>query len=55
MRKNLSDFQRENYASDSGYTTPFNDMKVLHELLNNIKISDRDKLLAVLNREGTNY
>ena len=38
-------------ASDSGYTTPFNDMKVLHQLLDNIKISDRDKLLAVLKTE----
>jgi len=38
-------------ASDLGYTTPFNDMKVLHELVNNIKISDRDKLLAVLKTE----
>ena len=38
-------------ASESGYTTPFNDMKVLYELLNNIKISDRDKLLAVLKTE----
>lgn len=38
-------------ASNSGYTTPFNDMKVLHELINNIKISDRDKLLAVLKTE----
>ena len=38
-------------ASSSGYTTPFNDMKVLHELINNIKISDRDKLLAVLKTE----
>ena len=38
-------------ASDSGYTTPFNDMKALDELLNNIKISDRDKLLAVLKTE----
>ncbi len=38
-------------ASESGYTTPFNDMRVLYELLNNIKISDRDKLLAVLKTE----
>ena len=38
-------------ASNSGYTTPFNDMRVLYELLNNIKISDRDKLLAVLKTE----
>lgn len=38
-------------ASSSGYTTPFNDIKVLHELINNIKISDRDKLLAVLKTE----
>lgn len=38
-------------ASSSGYTTPFNDMKVLHELINNIKKSDRDKLLAVLKTE----
>lgn len=38
-------------ASSSGYTTPFNDMKVFHELINNIKISDRDKLLAVLKTE----
>lgn len=38
-------------ASNSGYTTPFNDMKVLYESLNNIKISDRDKLLAVLKTE----
>ena len=38
-------------ASSSGYTTPFKDMKVLHELINNIKKSDRDKLLAVLKTE----
>lgn len=38
-------------ASEAGYTTPFNDMRVLYELLNNIKISDRDKLLAVLKTE----
>ncbi len=38
-------------ASDSGYTTPFNDMKVLYDLLNNMRISDRDKLLAVLKSE----
>lgn len=38
-------------ASDSGYTTPFNDMKVLHQLFDNIKISNRDKLLAVLKTE----
>lgn len=38
-------------ASDSGYTTPFNDIRGLYDLLNNIKISDRDKLLAVLKTE----
>lgn len=38
-------------ASDSGYTTPFNDIRDLYDLLNNIKISDRDKLLAVLKTE----
>lgn len=38
-------------ASDSGYTTPFNDIRGLYDLFNNIKISDRDKLLAVLKTE----
>ena len=35
-------------ANNSGYTTPFNDIRELYGLLNNIRISDRDKLLAVL-------
>ena len=38
-------------ASDSGYTTPFNDIGKFNELLNNIRISDRDKLLAILKTE----
>lgn len=38
-------------ASDSGYTTPFNDMKEFHKLLNNIETIDRDKLLAILKTE----
>ena len=38
-------------ASFSGYTTSFNDMKALYELFNNIKTSDRVKLLAVLKAE----
>lgn len=38
-------------ASDSGYTTPFNDMKEFYKILNSIEIGDRDKLLAVLKVE----
>lgn len=38
-------------ASDSGYTTPFNDIRDLYDILNNIKIADRDKLLAILKTE----
>ena len=43
-------------ASSSGYTTPFNDMKVLHELINNInniiiyflcKVNNIKKLVAI--------
>lgn len=38
-------------ANNSGYTIPFNDMKKLYEVLNDIQTSDRDKLLAVLKTE----
>ena len=38
-------------ASDSGYTTPFNDIKEFYKIINSIEIGDRDKLLAVLKVE----
>jgi len=38
-------------ASKQGYTTPFNDMKKFYSLINNIKIEDRDKLLAIMEVE----
>lgn len=41
-------------ASESGYTTPFNDMKEFGELINKIESVDRNKLLAVLKTEREN-
>lgn len=38
-------------ASGRGYTTPFNDMKEFCRLVNNIEMTDRDKLLAILKTE----
>lgn len=38
-------------ASDSGFTTPFNDMKEFYMVLRNIETTNRDKLLAVLKAE----
>jgi len=35
-------------ASESGYTTPFNDMKEFYEILKDFCLEDRDKLLAIL-------
>ena len=35
-------------ASNSGWTTPFNDMKKFHKIINNFCSEDRDKLLAIL-------
>lgn len=35
-------------AGDNGYTTPFQDLKRLHEVLNNLNPNDRNKLLAIL-------
>lgn len=41
-------------ASESGYTTPFNDIKEFYSLINKIETVDRDKLLAVLKTEREN-
>lgn len=38
-------------ASNQGYTTPFNDMEELYNLVYNIQPDDRDKLLAILEAE----
>jgi hypothetical protein len=38
-------------ASNQGYTTPFNDMKELYNLVYNIQHDDREKLLAILEAE----
>lgn len=35
-------------ANDSGYTTPFNDMKEFYKTIKNFVSEDRDKLLAIL-------
>ncbi len=35
-------------ASESGYTTPFNEMKKFHKIISNFCSEDRDKLLAIL-------
>ena len=41
-------------ANRFGYTTPFNDMRDLYNLINNLKADERDKLLAVLKAEEEN-
>ena len=35
-------------ASESGYTTPFNEMKKFHKIISDFCSEDRDKLLAIL-------
>lgn len=35
-------------ASNSGWTTPFNDMKKFYKIISNFESEDRDKLLAIL-------
>ena len=41
-------------ASDNGYTTPFNNMNELYNLINNMNSKDRDKLLSVFEAEEEN-
>lgn len=41
-------------ASESGYTTPFNDMKEFYGKIKNLDIKDRDKLLAILEAKREN-
>lgn len=41
-------------ASNSGYTSPFNDMKKLYYSIQNLNYSDRNKLLAIFKAEEGN-